>query len=230
LSVVFASLLISLAASDCQYALYDDPLLELSFPVAINHCHSSRGEDLEIGMTFTCESEDELTIGFYDTYDCSGKVNFTVTYTHDEMYFDCSSSKMECGKTFGLVTPCGCSVEDDNCDYAFSYSLVDQTCVRVATVDTGYYQKWDISCTDGKAITTIYTDDACVDDYNTKLTTAGCITSSAYTPFFGSNQVEWQICADATTTTQASTTSSAHAITNIKTLFLGLFLALAVVA
>jgi hypothetical protein len=198
LSVVVAALLGLAAARDCQYVMYEDSLVGLYLPLGINRCHYYITSSVQQSMQFTCVSETQVRLDSYDkTFDCTGSHNST-TYTSSEMTFDCSTDRSECGKLFGFKTPCDCTKEDGNCDYAFAYSIVDDTCVPYSSlVSNTYYQEWDITCgsvSKAKAEYTVYTDSACNSEYFNDATSAGCRTNSDYSTIFGNDEVDWIVC------------------------------------
>jgi len=196
-SVVVATLLGLAAARECQYVLYQDSLIGLYLPLGINRCHYFVTDSIQRSMQFTCVSETQIELTEYDkNYDCSGSHNSS-TYSNAEMTFDCSSDRAECGKLFGFKTPCDCTKEDGNCDYAFAYSIVDETCVPYTSVSTGYYQQWDITCgsvSKAKAEYGVFTDSACNSEYLSDSTSAGCRTNSEYSTVFGQDEVDWIVC------------------------------------
>lgn len=197
LSVVVASLLgLAYAASDCQYVLYD--LDSQVLPLGINRCHysvvSGSGVSLSVSFKYTCVSETEIQVTYYtSSFDCEGS-QYSESYGTDEMTFDCSTSKSECGKLFGFKTPCDCTKENGDCSYAYALSIVDDTCVPYDSED---YQEWEITCgsvSKANAVVSMYSDSACNSFISSETTKAGCQTNSDYTYVFGTDEVDWIVC------------------------------------
>jgi len=196
LSIVVATLLGLAAARECQYVLWQNDLTGIYAPLGINRCHYYIVGDSQMSMQFTCESETSIKMSIYANYDCSGVHNST-SFTTSTATFDCSSDKSECGKLYGFKTPCDCTKEDGNCDYAVAYSIVDGTCVPSIPDTTTLYEQWDITCgsvSKAKAVIGFYTDSACNENSGSTTTKAGCRTNSDYSTVFGNDEVDWIVC------------------------------------
>jgi len=195
LSIVFASLLglVAYAAEDCQYIMYDTALLDY-VPLGINRCHYMVVGGTAVSYKFTCNSETEVKMTYYSsTFDCEGSQT-SDTLSSSEAVFDCSSDKSECGKLYGFKTPCDCTKEDGNCNYAYALSVVDEICVYY---DSEFYQKWAITCgsvSEAKAQVSLYSDTVCNSLSTTVTTNAGCHVNSDYTYAFGDDEVDWIVC------------------------------------
>jgi len=193
-ATLFGLVAVANAAADCQYVLYDDDLLDL-VPLGINRCHYTVLFGYAYSYKFTCTSETQLQMTFYNSaFDCEGSQSSFTYESGGEYVFDCSEEKSECGKIFGFKTPCDCTKEDGNCNFAYALSIVDDVCVYS---NVFYYQQWDITCgsvSEANAVQSMYDDTVCNEFASSDIVNAGCHMNTNYTSIYGNDEVDWIVC------------------------------------
>jgi len=140
--VLLASAFLGLLASakDCQYFVLPG---SNTFPAGIDRCSYTVDGGIQISWMPTCLNEDVVQLTYYyAAFDCTGR-NYVETFGHNNATFDCSSTKLTCGKAFGFKHPCGCSAAAGTCDVASAISVVDGFCLKV---NGTFSVDWTITC------------------------------------------------------------------------------------
>jgi len=175
-NVLLVALLSAMAiAKDCKYFIHPS---YGAYPLGINRCSYFVEGDTRTSFLISCINSTHAKVTIYDkSYQCTDTHTEMIFGPNDAATFDCSPTKMECGKLYGSKTPCTCTAQNGDCENAYVVSLVDEQCVTTTGIDVYDSLMYEITCGSiSKAQASIYyyksTD--CSGSYEANVEKAGC--------------------------------------------------------